>query len=299
MSKHQTDTEGSGRRVLIIITVLLGTLLSLWPAMPASAQRITSSELLRRYMHARTSYLADRDAPQGVLRMRYRRPERIATQGDSLRALLQQLEHDRLAASLPEPLETFKVRTWSAISRLEVPVHQDSFDSTQWAFTGSNSRSLLDTLKTRDLRARLQDLFGAPTKTLVETGYPDSLLREQVIEFEYWFVLNDSINVIAMDVNGPWDRGIVLAADMRFRSSLSVIKEQFLGQLIPEATRRPFTDYYYNVDQRTWYLTGFDGASYFDRRIERPDLSAGRPAPIQASEAETDPIEQSDQEEGS
>lgn len=299
MKRPRTDTVRTRRWVLLILVVVFSAAFGFATIQAATAQEITSSELLRRYMQARTSYLAERDAKRAGQRIAYRDFERIPNQSDSLRAWLQQLEHDRLAASLPDPLELFRVQSWTSINRLEAPVYKDSFDSTRWAFTGSNSRSLLDTLRTRDIRSRLQDLFGAPTKTLVEMGYPDSLLREQVIEFEYWFALNDSINVIVLDVNGPWDRGIVLAADMRFRSSLSVIKEQFLGQLIPKARRRPFTDYYYNVDQQTWYLTGFDGASYFDQRIDRPDLSTGRPAPILALETEADPIEQSDKEEGS
>ena len=257
------------------------------------AQDMSSSELLKRYLNARTAFLASRDVAPGMLRLPYQRPVMLYVPGDTVRAWLEQLEHQRLLALLPDPLETFSLASWEKISHLRLSVHQDEFDSTQWAFTGSNSRSPVDTMRTADLRARLQTLFGAPTVTLVESPSPDSLLREQVIQFEYWFILNGSIRVVVLDVNGPWDRGVVLAADQRYRSNLQDIKEDFLEQLIPGADRTRFTDYYYNVDRRAWYLTGFDGASFFDRRIERPDLSIGRPAPVIAPEVppQTDPNE--------
>jgi len=235
---------------------------------------------LKRYLHARTEFLASRDVSPASLKLTYRSPQTIYLAGDTLRAWLENLEHQRLLANLPDPLPLFEVEGWEKVSHLRAAVHKGAFNKTKWAFTGSNSRSPIDTMRTADLRSRFQTVFGSPTVTLVESPNPDSLQREQVIEFEYWFLLNDSIRVAVIDVNGPWDRGVVLAADQRFRSQLPVIKRDFLEQLIPEAERTGFTDYYYNVDQRAWYLTGYDGASFFDRRIERPDMSTGRPAPI-------------------
>ncbi len=267
---------------LILVAALWG-----WGmAGAARAQDMTSSELLKRYMQARTAWLAERDAPGGARKLTVRPPERIDIPGDTLRAWLANLEHERLMAILPEPVETFSIQSWEKIGHLRRAAHQAAFDSTAWAFTGSNSRSPVDTMRTADLRSRLQTVFGPPTVTLAESADPETLRREQVIEFEYWFLLNDGVRVVVLDVNGPWDRGLVLAADQRYRSELPAIKEQLLEQLLPAADRTAFTDYYYNVDQRAWYLTGFDGASFFDRRILRPDLSLGRPAPVTQPMAE-------------
>lgn len=251
----------------------------------AWAQRISSSELLLRYLQARTEFLAERDAQYPFIPLSYRSPQTVYLPGDTVRVWLENLQHQRLLASLPEPLPLFTVESWKKISPLHAPAFQEDFDLTQWAFTGSNSRSPVDTLRTADLRSRFQTLFGSPTVTLVESSDPDSLQREQIVEFEYWFMLNDSVRVVVLDVNGPWDRGVVLAADQEYRSHLPIIKREFLEQLIPDADRTPFADYYYNFDQQTWYLTGFDGASFFDRRIERPDMSTGRPAAIRRSES--------------
>lgn len=266
------------RRLHFIRTFLVGLVL-LVPVVSANGQHLSSSELLKRYMNARTAVLASRDVQPASFRLPPRAPETLYLEGDTVRAWLEGFEHQRLLSSLPDPLPLFTVDGWEKISHLRAPAYRKAFDRTEWAFTGSNSRSPVDTMRTADLRSRFQTLFGAPTVTLAESPSPDSLQREQVIEFEYWFLLNDSIRVVVLDVNGPWDRGVVLAADRRYRSRLSVIKRDFLEQLIPEAERTPFVDYYYNVDQQAWYLTGFDGASFFDRRIERPDMNLGRPSP--------------------
>ena len=261
--------------------LLLVATLSCWgTAGAARAQDMTSSELLKRYMQARTALLASRDAPGGAQKLPILPPQVIEVPGDTLRSWLAALEHKRLMAILPDPVETFSVLSWEKISHLRRVSYQAAFDSTAWAFTGSNSRSPVDTMRTADLRSRLQTVFGPPTITLAESPDPETQRREQVIQFEYWFLLNDGVRVVVLDVNGPWDRGLVVAADQRFRTQLPSIKAQLLEQLLPEAARSPFTDYYYNVDQSTWYLTGFDGASFFDRRILRPDLSLGRPAPV-------------------
>ena len=112
--------------------------------------------------------------------------------------------------------------------------------------------------------------------------------REDVVEFEYWFLANGNIPVTILDVNGPWDRGIVLAAEMKYRSKLDLIKKTLFEQLTKQPNRKQFIDYYYNFDQRAWYLTGFDGVRFFDQRIKRPDLTMGRPSPALISERSTD-----------
>jgi len=265
-----------GKRAYLIPCLFLAA--SMFSVYQANAQDVRSSELLDYYMKSRSLRLSNRISRAAQYRLTYRAPEGIPSKNDSLRAWIDEIQYEELKASLPPVLETFSVQSWDVISRLRAASFRDQFARTQWAFTGSNSRAPLDTMKTADLRARFESEFGPPTMTLAEIGYPDSLAKEQIIEFEYWFVLNDSINVIVMDVNGPWDRGMVLAADRGFRSELKVIKNTFLEQLVLDSERKPFTDYYFNYDQQAWYLTGYDGASFFDERIVRPDLELGRPA---------------------
>lgn len=252
------------------------------------AQKQNTSDLLSYYLGARTRQIATEIAASGNYRLNYLPLLPLDTKAHLIQTQLDELHWNALLASLPEPLETFGVTSVRLISKLESTSYASLFAEADWSFMGSSSRSAIDTMKTADIRSRLEFHYGAPTRTLSEIGYPDSLRREDVVEFEYWFLANGEIPVIIMDVNGPWDRGIVLAAEMKFRSKLDLIKKSILEQLSKQPSRKQFIEYYYNFDQRTWYLTGFDGVQFFDRPIRRPDLKMGRPSPALISERLTD-----------
>ncbi len=163
------------------------------------------------------------------------------------------------------------------MSRLQRVWYQQEYGSTLWAFLGSNELTPLDTTWTRDLRARLEARFGMPTQTLADLKTTQNLRREEYIQFEYWFVLNDSIPLMVMDVNGPFERGVVVATDHRYRETLFELRQAFLMQLMEGDLRKPYLDYYYHYDAQAWYRTGYDGRRYFTQRIARPNLERGRP----------------------
>ncbi len=254
----------------------------------AVAQSQSTSDLLTYYMHARTRQIAADSARGGQLTLEYRPLAFLDTKAFLISSKLEEMSWNALMASLPEPLETFTVSSVRLISKLEAVAYDQLFVEVDWAFVGSSSRSPADTMKTADIRGRLEFHFGSPTKTLAESGYPDSLRREDIVQFEYWFLVNGTIPVIILDVNGPWDRGIVLAAEMKFRTKLDNIKSAIMEQLISKPDRKQFIDYYYNFDQRSWYVTGFDGATFFNKRIQRPNLSMGRPSTSYLSDRNTD-----------
>ena len=254
----------------------------------SAAQQQKTSDLLTYYLQARTRQIATDKASSGNFRLTYLALDLLDTKAQVIQTQLNELSWNDLLASLPEPLETFGISSIRLISRLESGSYTKLFSEADWSFMGSTTRSAIDTMKTADIRARLEYHYGAPTQTLAEIGYPDSLRREDVVEFEYWFLANGNIPVTILDVNGPWDRGIVLAAEMKYRSKLDLIKKTLFEQLTKQPNRKQFIDYYYNFDQRAWYLTGFDGVRFFDQRIKRPDLTMGRPSPALISERSTD-----------
>ena len=265
------------RRRIGLNAVILALFLVLIPEVWAQNQK--TADLLSYYMQARTRQIATDIAREGALTMEYRELEPLKTKAGVIQQQLNELNWKRLLASLPEPLVTFGITSMRPISKVESVTVESLFKEAEWSFVGSSSRSMVDTMKTADLRSRLEFHYGAPTRTLSEFGYPDSLRREDIVQFEYWFLVNGTIPVILMDVNGPWDRGIVLAAETKYRQKLELIKSTLLGQLATSSSRKSFIDYYYNFDQGSWYLTGFDGIGFFDKRIKRPNLSLGRPSP--------------------
>lgn len=159
----------------------------------------------------------------------------------------------------------------------ETDAFEEAFRDTQWAYLGSNERIPADTMRTRALRALLEARFGPPTRTVAEqvaAGQPPA----EYIQFEYRFVLNDSIPVALVDVNGPLERGVVTMTDRIYRDRLPEFKATLLDPALRAGVRAPYADYYYVRARQSWFLTGFDGERFFLERIPVPDMKQGRPA---------------------
>jgi hypothetical protein len=203
------------------------------------------------------------------------KPAHIHAESDSIRWKLDW--RDRAEARRLEAESRFRMNSVQAVKRLERPVFEDDFVRIPRAYYGSNDHTPIDTTLTRELRARLEAAFGPPTRTVSDL-YDHSRRRvEDFIQFEYWFVLNDSIPLIVMDVAGPLERGLVFATHASYRDMLPDLKRMFGRHVATLRKREAYADYFFNELDRSWYITGYDGARYILRRIRPPDLRQGRP----------------------
>lgn len=254
---------------------ILAVFVAFWLVVPVAS----GQSLVERYKAAYFKKQTERIFQQYGLRVQPRPMAHVPSDADTVRAWIAQFNPDvmPIEASVVLPPPRFDVVSWKLVRKLERPWFEREFSRTRWAYVGSNRITTLDTLFTRELRARLEARFGAPTMTLTEVDFREDLRREEYIEFEYWFVLNDSIPLKVMDVNGPFERGLVVAGDQRYRDLLHDIKYAFLTDVAQSAEQAPYVDYYYNVDRGAWYRTGFDGQRYFLTQIARPNLARGRP----------------------
>lgn len=188
---------------------------------------------------------------------------------------------DRVFPREPEPViemkPPFEITRWRSIPKLGRPWFQKEFGDTRWTYIGSNEVTTLDTTFTRELRARLEAEFGSPTQTIPDRAGIDKDEPDEYVQFEYWFVVNDSIPLLVMDTNGPFERGLVVATDHAYAGRLSEIKEAFLAPLLQGTEKARYVDYYFLPEQQMWFRAGYDGNRYFVERIRRPDLKLGRP----------------------
>jgi len=201
--------------------------------------------------------------------------ERLPTPSDTLRPSLQPVA----SAATEEDTASIAVESVHALRRLERGWFERRFAGTGWSFLGSGRYfTIFDTTKTRVLRARLQAQFGEPTQELADFDLrpPGTNPPDEYIQFEYWFVVNDSIPVKVMDAGGPRDRGLILVADQQVRDHLYSLRQALLRPL-HQPKRAPYVDYWYEQETGRWYRAGFDGTDYFLRRISRWQLEPGRP----------------------
>ena len=253
--------QGRGAAVaLLCLLIILG-------AAPAKAQDL--AELLRaeRFRAVSAEKIGQKITPAA--------PKRIhAPVADSLWAWAQRLQAPPQASRLAAP--SFEVTERRAFGRLERPVFEERFGETPWAYLGAEGRSLLDTMRTAALRARLEAQFGPPTFVLADLERPRGGKDGEFIQFEYWFAVNDTIPVVVMDTGGPFDRGLVLASHARYRDRLPALRAALLEPIVASDERAPFLDFFYDSEAGQWYHTGFDGRAFFTRPVPYGRLIPGK-----------------------
>ncbi len=175
------------------------------------------------------------------------------TRADSLlRAsrTLSELDWEKTAPGAQEPfLEDFRETYWKAASAL-IP-------------------SPIDTMQTLELRTRLTQLFGTPTRNAAAAAQ-EQYLGSEFVQFEYWFVVNDTIPLLVLDTAGPFGRGLLIAGREAQSAHMPIIKADLAARLLAAPATVPYVDYYHDFERKQWFKTGFDGAGYFTERIRTP-----------------------------
>ena len=276
-----------GRCALLAVVLLVGGLAAP-PLLRAQTPAGDSLSLAERYRTVRLRLLAQ-DYIDGRRTLPIRPPRLLPVPVDSLLRGTVRPDTARTAAA---PRPAFPIASVRRVRDLERSWFRDRYRGVEWSFLGSGTRlTFFDTTRTRDLRARLQAHFGEPTRTLAEmystewARAPDST-REAPIQFEYWFVVNDSIPVRVSDVNGPDERGVIVSTDRRYREDLVALRATLLRPL-RTAARAPYADYYYEEATRRWYRVGYDGRTFFRERISRLDIVPGRRPPVDTVRTES------------
>jgi hypothetical protein len=264
------DTLGAVPVLLLVSCgLLVGSLLGPLSAVAQTADDAGETSLVERYRKARYRTLARRHLQQEGQFSAYP-PKPLPTPTDSLLPN----QPDRASTTAREP--SFPLHDVRPVRRQEKDWFRTRFADTKWAFLGETPHyTFLDTTRTPDLRARLQAQFGNPTRTLADAPLEEPSERPQ---FEYWFVVNDSIPVQVTDVSGPKGRGLIVAAERPYRDRLQALRDTLLATPLQHSDRMPYVDYYYDEWRERWYRTGFDGQSFFLKQIPRTDVVAGQRA---------------------
>ncbi|MEM8556756.1 MAG: hypothetical protein AAGG50_02825 [Bacteroidota bacterium] len=194
---------------------------------------------------------------------RLRRAQRVA---DSL-----QIIADSIAA-LP-PLSEVRL---SKVEPDEQGAFLDRFREAYWVSVPESA--VIDSLATLYLRSRLATAFGTPTRNAAAVEQ-EQYGGSEFVQFEYWFVVNDSIPLMVLDRNGPEGMGLLVAGDREDEALLGYVKTQLADQLVRSTLLSSFVDYYQSRNTRQWYRAGYDGAQFFVNAIRRPRWARRLPPP--------------------
>jgi hypothetical protein len=254
--------------------------------LPEAERTEVKRNLIRRYQAARHRLLARR--------MLDARPHPVPGRGPVWLPVTDTLGLALAPSSEPasdRETRRFPIDDVRVVAHLGHTWFTERFGDTNWSYLGtSRSLSLFDTTRTRELRARLQAQFGAPTRTLGDFESAEAREEADYPQFEYWFVVNGELPVIVSDVDGPRDRGVILATAARHRDSLKALRRALLNPIrAPE--RSAYADYYYEPETGRWYRVGFDGRAFFRERVYPYEIVPGRRAwvdPVTTDPADPD-----------
>ena len=165
---------------------------------------------------------------------------------------------------------------WEKVRPADQGPFLEQYGEAFWVSAATGGRAAIDTTNTAVLRGRLQAAFGDPTRNgdaQRRHGYGGS----EHVQFEYWFAVNDTIPVLVLDLDGPFGRGLMVAADEPQAALLPALKADLARRLAAERTADPWLDYYHSFERGAWYRTGYNGAERYVREV-RPPRWSGRAA---------------------
>lgn len=175
------------------------------------------------------------------------------------------------ANSLPEqPRDLLEEPEIVKVSNDQRAAFRHRFRDVQWTGSGFEGSTVIDRIPTREIRARLQQLYGDPTQKLADLMGRDNFRPGHYIQFEYWFVINDEIPMMVLDIDGPFGNGLVFAGASRYVDLMPEIKRTLSGKLMAVSELGEYEDHYYELNSRQWYLVRYSDGVFENRKVSRP-----------------------------
>jgi hypothetical protein len=135
---------------------------------------------------------------------------------------------------------------------------------------GFQGNTIMDNLPTAEIRARLQQAFGDPTVRLDDFIGDNNMRLGNTIQFEYWFIVNDQIPFMILDIDGPFTIGLVYGGSPEFIDYMPEIKRTLSRRLMGVNRLGEFQDTFYSPERNEWYLVEYRNGAYKTEKITRP-----------------------------
>lgn len=149
---------------------------------------------------------------------------------------------------------------------------QEQFSDISWTGQGLYNPTTIDRIPTVELRSRLQAAFGEPTQTIEDLINTSNFRPAKAVQFEYWFIIDDEIPMMILDLDGPFENGLVYVGSSRYIDLMPQIKRTLNRKLMDEAEElAPYSDYFYSPERDQWYLVEYEDGEFNQESIDRPD----------------------------
>ena len=169
----------------------------------------------------------------------------------------------------------------TAIAQFEDPVikkvdfadraqFEQRFSSISWTGQGLYNPTTIDRIPTVELRSRLQAVFGEPTQTIKDL-INNNFRPAKAVQFEYWFIIDDEIPMMILDLDGPFESGLVYVGASRYIDLMPQVKRTLNRMLMNDyGELAPFSDYFFSPERDQWYLVEYKDGEFSHETIDRP-----------------------------
>lgn len=148
---------------------------------------------------------------------------------------------------------------------------QNRFGDIKWTGQGLYNPTTIDRIPTIELRSRLQAVFGDPTQTIEDLINNRNFRPGKAIQFEYWFVIDGNMPLMILDLDGPFENGLVYVGASRFIDLMPQVKRTLNRLLMgKEGDPEEFQDYFYSPERQQWYLVQYKDGEFSQNTIDRP-----------------------------
>lgn len=157
------------------------------------------------------------------------------------------------------------------VDRSERSEFQSKFAEINWTGQGLYNPTTIDRIPTIELRSRLQAVYGDPTQGIGDLINRNDYRPGKAVQFEYWFIIDGEIPMMVLDLDGPFEDGLVYVGASRYIDLMPQIKRTFTRDLMQIGSNmKPFRDYFYSPERDQWYLVEYTNGDFNHEPIDRP-----------------------------
>lgn len=168
--------------------------------------------------------------------------------------------------------DAFKVPTFRKVDNKDRAAFMTRFNQMRdMTGNGFQGETAIDRIPSTEIRARLQRQFGNPTVTVADFVGAQNVRPGNSIQFEYWFIVNDSIPMMVLDSDGPFANGLVMGGSSRYVDRMPSVKRAFADKLMSDRILAEFNDFFYSPERQQWYQVRYSGGRFETKTISVPD----------------------------
>ena len=172
---------------------------------------------------------------------------------------------------VPAVFAQFEDPVFEKVDRSERARFQQMFSDISWTGQGLYNPTTIDRIPTVELRSRLQAVFGEPTQTIGDLINEQNFRPGKAVQFEYWFIIDDRMPLMLLDLDGPFENGLVYVGASRYIDMMPQVKRTLNRMLMNDyGELASFSDYFYSPERDQWYLVEYKDGEFNHEAIERP-----------------------------